>query len=138
MAFEIKRVEYYEMTVEGHIGEGAKLLSVFADLGVNLLAFKTVTLAPVRIRFTLVPDDGVMLHDGAKKAGLNVDGPHAALFIKGDTDEPGELAKIYTKLSLSRIPVRESSGIADIKGSYGVILYLAQEDCENAMAALEM
>jgi hypothetical protein len=30
------------------------------------------------------------------------------------------------------------SGIADIKGSYGVMLYLAQEDCENAVAALDM
>jgi hypothetical protein len=76
--------------------------------------------------------------DGAKKAGLKLDGPHSALLIKGDNDESGELADIYEKLSQADIHVHESSGIADIKGSYGVILYLKQEDCEKAMAALEM
>jgi hypothetical protein len=42
MAFDIKRVEYYNTTVEGHAGEASKLLSLFADVGVNLLAFKAV------------------------------------------------------------------------------------------------
>jgi hypothetical protein len=30
MALEIKKTEYYNITVEGHVGEGSKLLSVFA------------------------------------------------------------------------------------------------------------
>ena len=76
--------------------------------------------------------------DGAKQAELQVDGPHTALFIKGDNDESGALAGIYQKLSQTDIHVNESSGIADINGSYGVILYLTQEDCEKAVAALEI
>lgn len=137
MALDIKKNEYYNITVEGHIGEGSKLLSVFADVGVNLLAFKAVALGPMRTQFTLFPDDGLKMNGGAKKAGLNLDGPHSALLIKGDNDESGELADIYEKLSQADINVHESSGIADIKGSYGVILYLKQEDCEKAVAALE-
>ena len=137
MAFDIKRVEYYNITVEGHAGKGSKLLSVFADVGVNLLAFKAVPLKPMRTQFTLFPDDGSKMNDGAKKAGLNLDGPHAALLIQGD-DESGALADIYEKLSQADISVNESSGIADIKGGYGVILYLKQEDCEKAVAALEI
>jgi hypothetical protein len=111
---------------------------VFADVGVNLLAFKAIALNPMRTRFTLFPDDGVKMTAGARQAGLQLDGPHAALIIKGDNDESGELAGIYEKLSQAGIRVNESSGIADIKGSYGVILYLAQEDCQKAVAALEM
>jgi hypothetical protein len=137
MALDIKKIEYYNITVKGHVGEGYKLLSVFADVGVNLLAFKSVALEPMRTQFTLFPDDGLKMNEGAKKAGLNLDGPHSALLIKGDNDESGELADIYEKLSRSDINVHESSGIADIKGSYGVILYLKQEDCEKAVAALE-
>src|SRR5512136_2516185 len=133
MAFDIKRVEYYNITVEGHVGEGSKLLSVFADVGVNLLAFKAVALEPLRTQFTLFPDDGVKMTDGAKKAGLHLDGPQAALLIQGDHDESGALADIYAKLAQADIHVHESSGIADIKGSYGVILYLKQEDCEKAV-----
>ena len=138
MAFNIKRVEYYNIIVEDHAGGGSKLLSLFAGVGVNLLAFKAVPLEPMRTQFTLFPDDGLRMTDGAKKAGLNLDGPHSALLIKGDNDKSGELAGIYEKLSQAVINVSESSGIADIKGSYGVILYLKQEDCEKAVAALEM
>jgi hypothetical protein len=138
MALDIKIIEYYNMTVEGHVGEGSKLLSLFADAGVNLLAFKAVALEPMRTQFTLFPDDGSKMNAGAEKAGLNLDGPHSALLIKGDNDESGELADIYEKLSQADINIYESSGIADIKGSYGVILYLKQEDCEKAVAALEM
>jgi hypothetical protein len=138
MAFDIKHVEYYNITVEAHVGEGSKLLALFADVGVNLLAFKAIALDTMRTQFTLFPDDGVKMTDGAKQAGLTLDGPHAALLIKGDNDEAGELAGIYEKLSQADIHVHESSGIANIKGSYGVILYLAQDDCEKAVAALEM
>jgi hypothetical protein len=136
MAFDIKRVEYYNLAIEGHAGEASKLLSLFAGVGISLLAFKAVPLEPRRTQFTLFPNDGSKMTDGAKKAGLELDGPHAALLIQGH-DESGALADIYEKLSRADITVDESSGIADIKGSYGVILYLRQEDCEKAVAALE-
>ena len=137
MAFDIKRVEYYNITVEDHAGEGSKLLSLFAGVGVNLLAFKAVPLEPMRTQFTLFPNDGLRMTDGAKKAGLELDGPHSALLIQGD-DESGALADIYDTLSRAGVGVSESSGLADIKGGYGVLLYLKQEDSEKAVAALEM
>ena len=138
MALDIKSVEYYNITVAGHAGEGAKLLAVFASVGVNLLAFKAVPAKPMQTRFSLFPDDGSKLNAGAEKAGLELDGPYAALIIKGYDDESGELAGIYEKLAKAKIEISESSGIADIQGSYGVVLYLAQEDCKAAMAALGM
>jgi hypothetical protein len=137
MALDIEKVEYYNITVEGHVGEGSKLLSVFAGVGVNLRAFKAVSVEHMRTQFSLFPDDSLKMKDGAKKAGLNLDGPHPALLIKGYDDESGALAYIYEKLSRADINVHESSGIANIKGSYGVVFYLKQEDREKAMAALE-
>jgi hypothetical protein len=137
MAFDIKSVEYYYITVEDKVGEGFKLLSVFAGVGVNLLAFEAVPLGPMRTQFTLFPDDGLKMTDGAKKAGLTLDGPHSALLVQGD-DESGALAGIYEKLSQADINVYASNGIADIKGGYGVILYFKQEDYEKAVAALEV
>ena len=136
MAFDIKKTEYYIITVEGHVGEGFKLLSVFAGVGVNLLAFKAVPLAPGHTQFTLFPDDGLKMSAGAKKAGLNLDGPHAALLIQGD-DESGALADIYAKLAQAEIKVYESSGIANIQGRYGVVLYVEPAECDKALAALE-
>ena len=137
MAFDIKRVEYYYITVEDKVGEGFKLLSVFAGVGVNLLAFEAVPLGPMRAQFTLFPDDNLKMTEGAKKAGLTLDGPHSALLVQGD-DESGALAGIYKKLSQAGIDVYASNGIAAIKGGYGVILYFKQKDYEKAVAALEV
>jgi hypothetical protein len=137
MALDIKRVEYYSTTVEGHAGEGSRLLSLFADVGVNLLAFKAVALEPMHTQFTLFPDDGLKMAEGAKKAGVTLDGPHSALLVQGD-DESGALAGIYEKLSQADINVYASNGIADINGGYGVILYFKQKDYEKAVAALEV
>ena len=137
MAFDVKRVEYYNLTVEGHAAEGSKLLSLFAGFGVNLLAFKAVPSERTHTRFTLFPDDGSKMTEGAKKSGLKIDGPYSALLIQGD-DESGALADIYNKLFQASIDVHESTGIAGINGGYGVILYLKEEDCEKAMAALDI
>ena len=72
---------------------------------------------------------------GATKAGLKPDGPFSAVVITGD-ETPGALAKIYTTLSQAGIQVEESSGIAHINGGHGVVIYLKQEDCDKAVAAL--
>ncbi len=136
MAFDIKTVQYYNTTVEAHAGAASKLLALFAGAGVNLLAFKAVPVEPGRTRFTLFPNDGSKMTEGAQKGELKLDGPYPALLVKGG-DESGALADIYEKLSQADIPVNESSGIADINGGYGVVLYLKPEDCDKAVAALE-
>jgi len=131
----IRRIEYYNATVGEQAGEASKLLSQVAGFGISLLAFKAVPRGPGRVQFTLFPNDAVRMDAGAKKAGLKLDGPHPALLIEGD-DESGALADIFGKLAQAGIHVLESSGIADIKGGYGVVLYLKQEDCDRAAAAL--
>lgn len=137
MALDINKAEYYDITVESNAVEGFKLLSLFADAGVNLLAFKAVPVGSKRTRFSLFPDESLKMTDGAKRAGLDLDGPHTALIVKGYDDQSGECAKVHEKLSQAGIDVYESSGIANIEGSYGIILYLSQEDCERAVAVLE-
>ncbi len=137
MSLEIKRVEFYNFTVGEKAGDASKLLSVFASAGVSLLAFKAVPVESRRIRFTLFPNDGSKMIAGAKKAGLDLDGPHSALLIK-DNDESGALADIYKKLAQAGFNIPESSGIADINGGYGVVLYLEQADCEKALAVLRI
>lgn len=66
MAFDIRRVEYYNITVEGHAGEGSGLFSLFAGLGDSLLAFKAVPLDPICTQFTVFPNDGFKITDRAK------------------------------------------------------------------------
>lgn len=137
MALDIENVQYYNTTIGDSAGEASRLLSLFADVGISLLAYKSASRAPGQTRFTLFPDDISKVEDVANSAGLEMDGPFSALLIKGD-DESGALADIFDKLSQAGVNISDSSGIADINGAYGVVLYLNQEDCEKAMAALKM
>jgi hypothetical protein len=136
MALDIKQVEYYNIIIKGHIADASKLLSIIAGAGVSFNAFKAVPLDPMRTQFSLFPMDSAKMTDGAEKAGLKLDGPYSAILIKGD-EKSGALSDIYKKLSQAGIQVDESIGIADINGGYGVVLYLKQEECNNAMTALK-
>jgi hypothetical protein len=136
MALDIKKVEYFNTIVEGHVGDGSVMLSVFANVGISWYAFKAVPVERGRTRFSLFPNDSEKMVDAAKKAGVDLDGPHPAMLIKGG-DEAGALADIYKKLALADIFVKEATGIADINNGYGVVLYFKSEECEKAHAVLE-
>lgn len=137
MALDILQIECYNITVEDKITDAAKLLSTIAAAGVDFHAFKAIPVKPSQTQFTFFAKDSSTLTDGAKKAGLELDGPYFAILIKGD-EKAGALADIYKKLSQAGIQVGEACGIADINAGYGVLLYLKQEDCGKAMTVLKM
>jgi hypothetical protein len=117
-------------------GEGYKLLTELAQLGVNLLAFAGVPLGPTRTQLTLFPDDAAKLTAAAKQAKLDLDGPNPALLVQGD-DELGALAGIHERLYEADVSVYASNGVTDGKGSYGYVLYVRPEECDRALKVLE-
>ncbi len=137
MAFNIRRADYYYITVKAEPEEGYKLLSEFAELGVNLLAFTAIPFGPIRSQLTLFPEDALKMEDAAKKAGIALDGPHPALLVQGD-DQLGVLAEIHEKLYDANVHVFASSGVSDGRGGYGYVIYVRPEEYERAAAALEI
>ncbi len=137
MALDILQVEYFNITVEDQITNASKLLSTIADAGVDFHAFKSMPVKPNRIQFTLFAKDSSKMLDGAKKSGLELEGPYSALLIKGD-EKAGALADIYKRLSQAGIQVGEACGIANINAGYGVLLYLRPEDCGKALTVLKI
>jgi hypothetical protein len=137
MAFSIRRVEYFYATVEDQPGEGYKLLSQLAELGLSLLAFTAVPVGPMRTQLTLFPEDPLKMADAARKAGLVLDGPNLALLVQGD-DELGALAGVHARLYQANVNVYASSGVGDGRGSYGYILYIRPDEYERAAEALEV
>lgn len=136
MALDIMKIDYYNITIDGQITSASKLLSTIVDAGVDFHAFKAIPIKPNQTQFTLFAKDTSQMTEGAKRSGLNLDGPYAALLIKGD-EKTGALADIYKKLSRAGIQVEEACGIADINAGYGVILYLGAEDCARALTVLK-
>ena len=136
MPLDVRRVEYYNITLSDDIAAASMMLADVAGVGVDQLAFKAIRRGPGHTRFTLFPENGTLLKDEAAREGWGLDGPHTALIIRG-AEEPGALSRIYEKLSQGHIRVEESSGIAHVNGGYGVVLYLTNEECDRAIAALE-
>jgi hypothetical protein len=135
MPLDVKRVEYYEVAISDDIAAGARMLAAVAGAGADFLAYKAIRRGPGRTRFTLFPENGSILREGAARAGLELEGPHPAVLIKGH-EEQGALSRIYERLSQAGIRVQEACGIARINGGYGIVLFLTAEDCDRAVAAI--
>lgn len=135
MPYSIRRAEYSRLTVADRPEGAYKFLSDLADLGINLLAFTAVPLGPDQVQLTLFPDDVSRLEAEAKRAGLTLDGPHAAIMVQGD-DELGALAKLHRRLADAAVATYASSGVTDGHGSFGYVMYVRENQFDRAMEVL--
>ena len=135
MAFGIRCVDYYYITVKDEPGVGYQILSQLAALGVNLLAFTAVPIGPTRAQLALFPEDDARLVKAAKQAGLALDGPHRAFLVQGD-DELGALASVHARLLEAGVDVYASSGVTDGRGSFGYVVYVREDQSKRAAQAL--
>ena len=136
MGVEIRRVDYYYVTVRDQPGEAYRLLTHIASGEVNLLAFHAVPLGPDRAQLTLFPESvEEQLARVAEDLGLVLDGPHPALLVQGD-DSLGALAEVHARLFQAKINVYASSGVTDGHGSFGYVLYVQPRDIQAAVTAL--
>lgn len=137
MAFEIKRADYFHLTVPAEPDKACRLLHDFAELGVNLLAFSAVPIGPETTQLTVFPEDAAKLKAVAKRERLDLDGPHGALMFLGD-DELGALAKVHERLREAGVDVYASSGMADGHGKFGYVVYVRGQALERAVTALDV
>jgi hypothetical protein len=137
MAFKIRRVQYFNATVRDQPGEAYKLLTLLADLGINLVGFTAIPVGPTQTHLTMFPEDGAKMADAAKKSGLVLDGPNRALLVQGE-DQLGALAAIHEKLYQAKVNVYASMAVASAADSYGYVIYVRPEEYERAATALEV
>ena len=135
MAYKIRRVDYYYVTVKDQPGEAYKILSQLASMGINLLAFTAIPTGPNSAQLTLFPDSSANFEKKSKLAGMNYIGPHHALMVIGD-DELGALANVHDLLYRANINIYASTGVTDGKNEFGYIMYLKPEDYERAAKTL--
>jgi hypothetical protein len=137
MVSRVRRAEYYYATVHDEIGAAYRFLSHLADRGVNLLAFTAVPVGPTLAQFTLFPEEPKKLAAEASLAGLALDGPHHALLVQGD-DELGAFANVHERLAKAHVDIYASSGVTDGKGSFGYVIYVREDQFDEAARALEL
>lgn len=132
MADEITRVEFYMGTVPNKTGEGARILTAFAEAGINLIGFlgyhKTARNAEV-VFFVAEKTQGVART--AKKAGLELGARQRGLFINGE-DRIGAVAEVLGKLAGAGINVRSLHALCAGAGRYGVVVTVDAADLRKA------
>ena len=133
MAFTITPVEYFYADVRDELGAAYRVLSRFAERGVELLAFTAMPTGPHRAQFALFPEDSNRLLAEARAVGLRLDGPHHALLVQGD-DELGAFADVHERLVEAGVDVYASTGVVDGNGSFGYIVYVRDQQFEMAAA----
>ena len=131
----IRRVDYFNTTIQDRPGEGYKLLEQLAELGLNLVAFTAVPVGPNHTQLTIFPEDTGKMQAAAQRAGMRLDGPHPAFLVQGD-DKLGALAEIHQELHRANVNIYASSGVTDGRGTFGYLIYVRPEEYERAASAL--
>jgi hypothetical protein len=135
MADTVRSVDYYYVTIPDTPGEGQRVLSAFKESGVNLLAFLGFPLGGGQSQLDLVPEDPASLRQAAEQAGITLSEPKRAFLVQGD-DRVGAVADATAKLAEADINLTAAAAAGAGAGRYGMILWVAPTDYEQAAAAL--
>lgn len=135
MSANIRRADYFYVTVRDVPGAAYRLLAELAGAEVNLLAFSAVPMGPEHTQLTVFPENTTQLARAAEHAALVLTGPNRAFLIQGD-DQLGAFVDFHRKLFDAGVNIYASSGVADGRGGYGYVLYVKSEDFDRAAHAL--
>lgn len=130
----IRKVDYYKAVIPNAKGEGADVLGVLRDEGVNLLAFTGFPRGR-RAQLDFVPEDPAMFRKAVKRAGIKLSGKKGCFLIQGN-DRPGAIAQIASKLASAGINIIALDALAAGNGRYGAILWVSPRDVAKAAKAL--
>jgi hypothetical protein len=134
MADTIQRVQYFYIEVPDKPGEGARVLTMLKEAGVNLLAFSGFPKGR-RAQIDFIPADPAAFRAAARKAKLKLVGPKTGFLIQGE-DRIGVVAEVMAKLADAKINVTASDAVAAGEGRYGAILWVKPGDVQKATRVL--
>ena len=84
MPSEIRRIDYYYVTVPDKPGEGGRILTALHQAGINLLGVTAFPHGARRSQLDLVPEDSAAFVKAAKTAGLKLSKKKSGFLIQGD------------------------------------------------------
>jgi hypothetical protein len=134
MAETLQRIPYFYIEVADKPGEGARVLNLLKQEGINLLAFSGFPHGR-RAQMDFVPADAAAFKAAAKKARLKLVGPKTVFLIQGD-DRVGAGAELLSKLAEAKINVTSVQAVTAGGGLYGALLWVKPRDVNKAAKIL--
>ena len=135
MPDNIKRIDYYYVSVPDKPGEGTRILAALRDAGVNLIGVSAFPHGSRRSQLDLVPEDSATFAKAARAAGLTLSRRKSGFLIQGE-DRPGAVADIAKKLAKRNINVTAVQLFCAGSGRYGGMLWVKAPDVRKAAKAL--
>lgn len=130
----IRKVDYFAMDVPQKTGEGARLLNLVRDAGLNLLAF-TGFPSGRRAQIDFIPEDPGAFQAVAKRARLRIRAKKTGFMVQGD-DHPGAVADLMSRLAQANINVTAIDAVCAGQGRYGAIFWVKPRDVKKAARTL--
>lgn len=135
MPEEVRQVEQFPLTIANKVGEGARVLGIFRDAGVNLLAFWGYQHTATKAELIFVPENSASFAAAAKQAKLKLGKKQTAFFIQGE-DRPGAAADLLAKLADAKINVGAVQAVSAGAGRFGAIIFLPAAAARKAAGIL--
>jgi hypothetical protein len=132
---EIRRMDYYYVTVPDKPGEGARVLAALRGAGINLLGVSAFPRGARKSQLDLIPEDSGALAQAAKSAGLKLSRKKSGFLIQGE-DRPGAVADAAGKLAQAKINITSVQAFCAGAGRYGGMLWVKAKDMRRASKAL--
>lgn len=129
----IRRVDYYYTMVPNQPGEGAKILKILKDAGVNLLAYHGFPEGG-QAQLDLVPEKGDALV-AAANGKFQLSGKKTAFLVEG-TDRLGAVHEVLDRLGGAGVNLVAMDAVRAGGGRFGALLWVAPADVAKAAKAL--
>jgi len=135
MPDEIRRIDYYDVTVADKPGEAARILTALEAAGVNLIAFSGFPQGSRKAQLDFMAEDGAVFKKAARAAGLKL-GPRKTGFLVQGEDHAGAAAAIARRLSEAGINLTSLQTICAGGGRFGGLFWVKPPDVRKAAGAL--
>jgi hypothetical protein len=134
MSDTIRKVDYFYTEVANKPGEGARVLSIFQEAGVNLLSFSGFP-SGRKGQIDLIPQDTESFKKAAKRAKLKLSAKKTCFLVAG-TDRVGAVAEILSELAAAKINVTALDAVITGDGRYGAIFWVKPADVKKTSKTL--
>lgn len=135
MTDQIRRVDYFCVTVSDEPEETARVWAALRGAGVNLLGVSAFPHGAGKSELDLVPEDSDAFRKAAKIAGFKLSGKRTGFLIQGE-DRPGAVADAANKLAEANIPIISAQVFCAGSGRCGGMLWVGARDLRRAATAL--
>jgi hypothetical protein len=135
VADQIRRIDYYYLTVSDKPGEGARVLAILQAAGVNLIGISAFPHGAHKSQVDLIPEDSGAFRKAAKTAGFKLSRKKTGFLIQGE-DRPGAVADAAGRLAKAHINIVSTQVFCAGSGRYGGMLWVGAPDLRKAAKAL--